>query len=66
MSIPSKDISGSLPEIILANSLPEPADIVHPRVPCPVFKYKLEYGVCPMIGVASGVLGLKPVQKLNH
>ena len=52
-----------MPDIKLDNSLPEPADIVHPSDPCPVFKYKLLKGVVPIIGVLSGVLGLKPVQK---
>ena len=62
MSIPSVEISGLIPEIRFAISLPEPADIVHPRVPWPVLRNKLAKGVVPIIGGPSGVLGRKPVQ----
>jgi len=45
--------------MMFANSLPEPRDIVHPKVPCPVFKYK--FGSTPYsnlyLNTGHGTLG---------
>ena len=39
--------------------------MVHPSVPWPVFRKRLENLVLPMIGVPSGVMGRSPVQAVE-
>src|SRR5262249_53327110 len=56
-------ISGRRPETISASAFPEPAAIVHPSVPCPVLRYRLEYRVLPIRGTFDGVAGRRPVHQ---
>src|SRR5690606_21351632 len=54
--------SGTWPEIMSANARPEPTPMVHPKVPCPVLRYRLGMRVRPMRGTLEGVEGRKPDQ----
>src|SRR6185369_17422065 len=52
-----KSTSGSRPEMISASALPEPAPMVQPSVPWPVFRYSPSKRVAPMSGTLEGVEG---------
>jgi hypothetical protein len=58
----AKSTSGVRPDTISAIARPDPHPIVQPRVPCPVFRYRLLKRVRPMYGTFDGVRGRSPAQ----
>src|SRR5256885_16017026 len=56
--------SGSRPDMISANALPDPAAMVQPSVPWPVLRYRFSKRVRPMSGTLDGVEGRSPVQNV--
>ena len=57
----AKSISGTRPATISAMARPEPQPMVQPRVPWPVFRYRLLNVVLPTYGTLEGVSGRWPV-----
>src|SRR4029450_7247589 len=58
----AKSTAGWRPVMMLARALAEPQAMVHPNVPCPVLRNKLDRRVRPTTGTLLGVAGRNPAQ----